>query len=80
MKKTMDRTMKKQYIQPQAHLTEMKPVKIICLSSGVNNRERGIGYGGIDEEGEKEPAARRRNIWDDDETDGLPDPSTAERG
>lgn len=29
--------------------------------------EGGVGYGGIDEEGTKDPSARRFSVWDDDE-------------
>lgn len=36
------------------------------LLSGSVTSDKGIGYGGVDTEGEKVPDARR-SIWDDDE-------------
>ena len=40
---------------------------IICASDGVTSG-KGIGYGGVDEDGEKDPSARRRrDVWDDEE-------------
>ena len=58
--------MKKNYIAPESKTMVMSMVSIVC-QSGVFS-EQGIGYGGVDEEGEMEPAARRRcNVWNDEE-------------
>ena len=52
-------------------------IRVVCYGqlllrsgSGVWS-ERGLDYGGIDEEGEQDPAARRRyhDVWQDDEED-----------
>ena len=37
-------------------------------SDGVSASEQGIGYGGVDETGEKDPDAKvfgNRSVWDD---------------
>jgi len=41
---------------------------IICGSKGITS-DKGIGYGGVDEEGKADPASRRyhRDVWEDDE-------------
>ena len=39
----------------------------ICASEGVTSNN-GIDYGGVDEDGELDPASRRRrDVWDDEE-------------
>jgi hypothetical protein len=54
--------MKKTYIRPtateEAVLTEQ-----FLADSGVSS-DNGIGYGGVDTEGEKDPSSRR-DAWDD---------------
>lgn len=61
--------MKKVYMEPQVVVAEMEMMSVICMSNGVTS-ERGIDYGGVDEEGTKEPSARRRNdIWEDEPLD-----------
>jgi len=51
--------MKKTYIEPS-----------ICGSEGVTS-DKGIDYGGVDEDGELDPASRRRrrDVWEDEELD-----------
>ena len=41
---------------------------IICTSGGVKSNN-GIDYGGVDEDGELDPASRRhrRDVWEDEE-------------
>ncbi len=59
--------MKKTYLQPLTKVVMMGTQTIVCASKGVTSG-KGIGYGGVDEEGEKDPASRRRrNVWDDEE-------------
>lgn len=36
-------------------------------ASGVSDSDRDIDYGGVDEEGNKDPASRRYDVWGDDE-------------
>jgi hypothetical protein len=60
--------MKKNYIAPSMEITNVKMQLLLEGSNGVYS-DSGIKYGGVDEEGTKEPSSRRRNIWDDDEED-----------
>ena len=63
--------MKKTYIEPSVMVASIATVTFICgsqdLASGGD--VDGIGYGGVDEEGELDPASRRhrRDVWDDEE-------------
>ena len=60
--------MKKKYLQPLAVVTEIETMSMTCTSNGVTSPDKGIGYGGVDEEGEKDPSSRRRrDVWDDEE-------------
>ena len=61
--------MKKTYIQPLTEVVRMSMVGMICGSQDVkSNKGYGIGYGGVDEDGEKDPASRRRrDVWDEGE-------------
>ena len=57
--------MKKTYLQPWANEKDMEQIIMIC-SSGVTSG-KGIGYGGVDEEGEKDPAARNYGgMWEEE--------------
>ncbi len=60
--------MKKTYIQPLTEVVQMGTMSFICGSQGVTSNN-GIDYGGVDEEGKKDPASRRRrrDVWDDEE-------------
>ena len=59
--------MKKTYLKPLTEVVIMGKQTIICASDGVTSG-KGIGYGGVDEDGEKDPSARRRrDVWDDEE-------------
>ena len=65
--------MKKTYIIP---LTEIEEVSMVTLqtASGVKGMMNGtleIGFGGVDENGELEPAANGFGNWDDDSWDKL---------
>jgi len=61
---------KKDYVRPCIMVEKMNAAELICVSQGVTS-DVGINYGGIDEEGEQDPAARRRyhDVWQDDEED-----------
>ena len=41
----------------------------LLMNSGVSDPDRGIGYGGADEEGDMDPASRRHSVWDYEEDD-----------
>ena len=59
--------MKKTYIQPLTEVVRMGTWNFICASEGVTSNN-GIDYGGVDEDGELDPASRRRrDVWDDGE-------------
>lgn len=58
--------MKKIYLQPSFVMVETNLNSMICVSQGVTS-EKDIDYGGVDEEGTKDPASRRyRNEWEED--------------
>ena len=56
--------MKKTYLQPSAEMDSIGTESMICNSVTSDN---GIGYGGVDEDGTKEPASRRyrNNVWEE---------------
>ena len=61
--------MKKEYVTPQTMLTAVG-VPALLTGSGEIRSDKGIGYGGVDEEGEREVDTRRHgshNVWDDEE-------------
>ena len=59
--------MKKTYLTPAVWQHDILPMAALA-TSGVTS-EKGIDYGGVDEEGKKDPASRRRrrDVWDDEE-------------
>lgn len=61
--------MKKRYIAPDNLLVAMEFQSVVCMSGTIHAEGVGedIGYGGVDEEGELDPAARRHNVWDEEE-------------
>jgi len=59
--------MKKTYLQPLTEVAEIESTTMICASDGVTS-SNGIDYGGVDEDGEMNPAARRhRDMWEEEE-------------
>ena len=57
--------MKKTYLQPSIEMANMETEAMIC---GSVTSDKGIGYGGVDEEGTKDPASRRQfDVWADEE-------------
>ena len=61
--------MKKRYMAPESLLVETELQTVVCTSGGVKGEGSGndIGYGGVDDEGKKDPAARRSDVWEEDE-------------
>ena len=57
--------MKKKYLQPSVSMDNMA-LQVILAVSGVTS-DKGIGYGGIDENGTKDPSSRSLGLWDDEE-------------
>ena len=59
--------MKKTYVQPLMLVAELETVAMVCGSQSLKS-DNGITFGGVDEEGTKDPESRRhRSVWDDDE-------------
>ena len=58
--------MKKIYFQPNIEVVRTQAVNMICGSKDVQS-DKGIDYGGVDEEGTKDPSSRRIDNWDDEE-------------
>ena len=57
--------MKRTYLQPSTEMDFMATEGMVC---GSVTSDFGIGYGGVDEEGTKDPASRRRyNVWEEEE-------------
>jgi hypothetical protein len=57
---------KKVYLTPAVSLLDTDAEELLVGSKDIYNEERNIGYGGVDEEGTKDPAARGlQDIWDD---------------
>ena len=62
--------MKKAYIEPSVMVEDVESTEMICSSNGVTSSgaTEEITYGGIDEEGTKDPASRRhRDVWEDED-------------
>ena len=58
--------MKKTYLKPSTVTVSTELVTIVCQSGGDVSSDKGIGYGGVDEEGSLDPASRRRrDVWED---------------
>jgi len=59
--------MKKTYLKPSVLTVQANLQAMFCQSGGVTSN-KGITYGGVDDEGSQEAAARRRHdIWEDEE-------------
>jgi hypothetical protein len=58
--------MKKNYIQPSVSMDKMGIQVILAGSPGVTSN-KGIGYGGVDVDGIKDPASRQWDMWDDED-------------
>ena len=58
--------MKKTYMQPQIEVAIMRAMSIICGSDDIKS-SKGIDYGGVDENGTKDPDSRRVDYWEDEE-------------
>lgn len=59
--------MKKDYSQPSIAMEQANLEMIICGSQSITS-DNGITYGGVDEEGTKDPSSRKRwSEWDDED-------------
>lgn len=59
--------MKKAYINPRISMQAVSSMMPLAGSQDVTSNN-GITYGGVDEEGEKDPSVKQNhyNVWDDD--------------
>ena len=57
--------MKKIYIIPGITFVSYQVEAIMQEASGVFSPNQGIDYGGVDEEGSKDPAAKSFSVWDE---------------
>ena len=62
--------MKKTYTTPITEIIVFEMLPLLNLS-GVSSSDQGIGYGGVDEDGERDPESRvlyeKYRAWDDEE-------------
>lgn len=59
--------MRKTYMVPQIEVAIAEAETFICGSQGVYGN--GIGYGGVDSGGGKDPESRQAILWDEDDDD-----------
>ena len=60
--------MKRIYLKPSTEMGIMRTVSMVCSSiSSKISSDADIDYGGVDEDGTKEPASRRRSVWEDED-------------
>ena len=57
--------MKKVYIIPGITFVSYQVEAIMQEASGVFAPDQGIDYGGVDEDGSKDPAAKSFSVWDE---------------
>ena len=60
--------MKKGYLKPEIEQMSADLTILICGSQDIYS-DKGIDYGGVDEEGTMDPASRRYNIWEEEENE-----------
>ena len=60
--------MKKTYLQPSIEMESLGTESIICASQDITS-DYGIDYGGVDEDGGKDPASRRSDVWAEEKMD-----------
>ncbi len=54
-------------MQPAVVMVKTRPAMMICGSQDITS-DKGINYGGVDEEGTKDPSSRRyRDAWDEED-------------
>ncbi len=60
--------MKKIYISPKTTVAVVHAQPLLTNSKSIWSDDTGIGYGGVDTNGNMVPGARNHNsLWDDDE-------------
>ena len=60
--------MKKTYMTPEVLTMNVRTMTMIAASDSINSGlMEDVTFGGTDEEGTKDPSARRFSVWDDEE-------------
>lgn len=62
--------MKKVYSRPTAECSVVQLGHLLTVS-GVGDPDRDITYGGVDEEGVKDPASRRQDLWEEEDKEDF---------
>lgn len=57
--------MKKEYIVPSIKVSVYQASELMSARGVIG--DNGIGYGGIDDDGELDPSAKDYSVWDDTE-------------
>lgn len=61
--------MKKKYLVPSTSAVLLDLPSFICVSDSITS-DRGLDYGGVDTEGDKDPSARKSyDLWGEQEED-----------
>ena len=65
--------MKKTYITPKMEIEVAEPQQFLTESTvtGAIDSKLEVDYGGVDEDGSKDPSANRFKAWDDEDWDKL---------
>ena len=59
--------MKKNYLAPSTEISNIE-LQQMMVGSGVRSEgDFDITYGGVDEDGTKDPSSRRNNVWEEEE-------------
>ena len=54
--------MKKIYLNPSVKMENMEMSAMVCNSQDITSNQ-GINYGGVDEDGSKDPSSREYDSW-----------------
>lgn len=54
------------YLAPEVTVVDTDLWLLSAASDSITS-DKGISYGGVDDEGQKDPASRKHDVWDDEE-------------
>ena len=54
------------YLAPAVTVVDTDLWLLSAASDSITS-DKGISYGGVDDEGQKDPASRKHDVWDDEE-------------
>ena len=58
--------MNRKYIKPLSFLDEAKPCMMLATSINSISSDKGIGFGGSDDDGSRDADVKESTFWDDD--------------